>query len=620
MKSHYKLLFKVAILTFKMTIAFAAQPTMPTSVVANAGNARVNIVWVASNGTGTIKYKVQRSEQPPVVAYVDIFTGLTSTSYSDTSVANNKAYFYQIVAYNAEGSSTSSEVKAIPNPPPSAPSFLAATTTADKKVALTWYPSTANGPLTYTVFRSLTATNGYGIIASGLTSLSYKDLSATLGTKYFYVIQAKNSIGTSISSNEVSITTGAVTPPASPTELVATVIGDNQVELSWKASLAGGDLTYELYRSRYSNFSSYDTIKKDLAVLNYIDTTVTKGIKYYYTVKALNSIKTISTYSKIANVFLSSANLLFKTSFGPGVILNPASSIIAPQAWQTITGRDLQTNYDFPVAGLGSNGTVLQLIGPYAKGGTALTSTNVNQFFENKIEPVKGPKGITVNQLKLNLKIKEEPVGVANSQVPLIIQRPHNKGDTGDVYISYWFKLPADLPNKLNAFVKDGNWRVFFEWKTGGYNNTYAGDYRMKTVILKGKDGSLYWSSGWDNLANMWTLDKNKDGTPWTPKTFWPLGADFSGRNHIVPVPLNKWFKFEVFWHRSYGSDGHYWVAIDGQKIADHYGPNIGDYGLPITRLMLNNSYTGGAGPVEGYMTDLQIWNGFPCGQGISCP
>ena len=357
-----------------------------------------------------------------------------------------------------------------------------------------------------------------------------------------------------------------------------------------------------------------------MAVLNYVDTTVTKGIKYYYTVKALDSSKVLSTYSKIANIFISSANLLFKTSFGQGVILNPVSSIIAPQAWQTITGEDKQTNYTFPVAGLGSNGTVLQLVGPYAKGGTALTSENVNQFFENKIEPVAGPKGITVNQLKLNLKIKEEPVGIANSQVPLIIQRPFNKGDTGDVYISYWFKLPADLPNKLNPFVSDGAWRVFFEWKTGGYNNTYAGDYRMKTVIQKGKDGSLYWSSAWDNLANMKDTDKNKDGTPWTKKTFWPLGSDFSGRNFIVPVPLNKWFKFEVFWHRSNGSDGRYWVAIDGQKIADHFGPNIGDYGLPITRLMLNNSYTGGAGPVEGFMTDLQIWNGFPCGQGISCP
>jgi len=67
------------------------------------------------------------------------------------------------------------------------------------------------------------------------------------------------------------------------------------------------------------------------------------------------------------------------------------------------------------------------------------------------------------------------------------------------------------------------------------------------------------------------------------------------------------------------GTDGRFWVAVDGQKIVDHSGPNMGDYNLPVTRIFVNDVYSGGTGPVTGNLTDLQIWNGFPCGYITSC-
>ncbi len=307
---------------------------------------------------------------------------------------------------------------------------------------------------------------------------------------------------------------------------------------------------------------------------------------------------------------MSLSKMLFKTSFGPGVKLSAPTDISSSQAWQYITGTDAETGYTFPVSGLGSNETKLQLLGPYAGGGTALTADNVNSFFGNAIQSVVGPKGNTVNALFLNLKIKEEPVGGARSQIPFLIQRPWTIPDTGDVYISYWHKFPADIASKLDATVSSGNWRLLFEWKTGGWNNTWKGDYRMQTVVLKGTDGVLYWNNAWDNNANITSAEV----PTWTKKTYW------SEANRTVPVPVGKWFKFEVFWHRSAGADGRYWAAVDGKKIADHYGPNIGDFKLPVTRIFVDNAYSGGLGPIQGHLTDLHIWNGFPCGNGISCP
>ncbi|UJP03114.1 MAG: hypothetical protein LZF85_01235, partial [Nitrosomonas sp.] len=56
-----------------------------------------------------------------------------------------------------------------------------------------------------------------------------------------------------------------------------------------------------------------------------------------------------------------------------------------------------------------------------------------------------------------------------------------------------------------------------------------------------------------------------------------------------------------------------------GEVIADYHGPNMGDYNLPINRIMVNNPYSGGYSTVESHSTGLEIWDGFPCGEGVSC-
>jgi hypothetical protein len=52
-------------------------------------------------------------------------------------------------------------------------------------------------------------------------------------------------------------------------------------------------------------------------------------------------------------------------------------------------------------------------------------------------------------------------------------------------------------------------------------------------------------------------------------------------------------------------------MAVDGQVLADHWGPNIGVNNNPINRIILP-TYTDAPGPAYQWMDDLQIWNGFP--------
>ena len=310
----------------------------------------------------------------------------------------------------------------------------------------------------------------------------------------------------------------------------------------------------------------------------------------------------------------SSATLLFKSNFGPGVKLDDTpygfstSSGGGGGAWQKITGTDSETGFTWPVRALGSIFSGVQLITV-----DPVTPSTINDHITVEIRQVRGSKGTPVYELFQNVKKKAPmgavPVGKGAAQAPFIIQRPWTIGDVTDLYVTYWFKHQANLAATLDPTVSSGNWRVQFEFKTGGATNPstglpyYGGDYRIATNVMKYSDGSLYWNTKGDNVAN----------GPWPRVDYWSVA------NHTVPVPIDTWFKYELFWHRSSGSDGRFWSAVNGQVIVDHHGPNMGKENLPITRIMIDNTYSGGHPEVQSQITGLEIWDGFPCGVGVTC-
>jgi len=79
-----------------------------------------------------------------------------------------------------------------------------------------------------------------------------------------------------------------------------------------------------------------------------------------------------------------------------------------------------------------------------------------------------------------------------------------------------------------------------------------------------------------------------------------------------LPVPIGRWFKLEVFWHRCSGDDGRDWTAVNGQVICNHLGPNTGVDNDPINRIFVSGIYGGGPYPMHQWIDDLQISDGFP--------
>lgn len=312
------------------------------------------------------------------------------------------------------------------------------------------------------------------------------------------------------------------------------------------------------------------------------------------------NLKFLSTLAILGTLGMTSpslgADLLFKTNFEPDVEFGPVYGYTDTQAWQDMRGRDNATGFTFPNDLFDFYFTGVQLLPS-----VTVTTATVNNHIQNTIRQVTGPRGTPVYELFQSVKIK--PLATGLTQAPFIFIRESTNGDIPELYISYWFKHRADLGSLLVHNVSNGNWRTQFEFKTGGHNGGWAGDYRIVTNIIEGPDQKLYWLTKGDNEAN----------GPWADEVYWRI------ENKTVPIPLGEWFFFEAYWKRSAGSDGRYWSAVNGSVIADHHGANMGIESLPITRLMIHNAYSGGNPPVDAHLTELSVWSTFPCGDGLSC-
>jgi endo-1,4-beta-D-glucanase Y/fibronectin type 3 domain-containing protein len=185
-------------------------PPAPTNLVATPGNQQVALTWNAS--TGATSYTVLRATVSGG-PYTSVQTGITTTSFTNTSLTNGTTYFYVVRAVNAFGTSgNSNQASATPTAGtiPPAPTNLVATA-GNQQVALTWNAST--GATSYTVLRATVSGGPYISVQTGITTTSFTNTSLTNGTTYFFVVRAVNAAGTSGNSAQASATPTAGSGP-----------------------------------------------------------------------------------------------------------------------------------------------------------------------------------------------------------------------------------------------------------------------------------------------------------------------------------------------------------------------------------------------------------------------
>lgn len=262
-----------------------AVPSAPTNVTATAGNATVTLSW--SPSSGATSYNVYRGTTSGGEGVTPISTGITGTSYSDTTVANGTTYYYTVAAVNASGTSIqSNETSATPRTVPSTPTGLAATA-GNAQVVLTW--TVATGATSYNIYRSATSGGEGTTVYAASTSASYTDNSVTSGATYYYTVAAVNGAGVSAQSSQVSATP-QVPAPGVPSGLTATG-GNATITLSW--AVGSNATSYNIYRGTTSGGEGTTAYATSTSA-SYADNSVTNGTTYYYKVASANAAGTSS--------------------------------------------------------------------------------------------------------------------------------------------------------------------------------------------------------------------------------------------------------------------------------------------------------------------------------------
>jgi len=266
------------------------QVAAPANVSASPGNGQVALSWSPVWGQDRIGipaaslYRIYRGTASGTYGATPIGTS-TSTSFPDPTATNGTAYFYSVRAVDAAGNESlnSNEVSAMPLAAPVAPANLAATS-GNASASLSWTAS-ANAT-SYQVFRSLTSGVYAALPTQTVTTTSFPDTGLTNGTTYYYVVKAVGVGGTSAASSEVSATPAIPTAPSAPARLSATA-GDSQVSLSWSAST--GATGYKMFRALTAGGYGATPLASGNST-SYVDTGLTNGTTYYYSVKASNAV------------------------------------------------------------------------------------------------------------------------------------------------------------------------------------------------------------------------------------------------------------------------------------------------------------------------------------------
>jgi fibronectin type 3 domain-containing protein len=192
---------------WNVTNAAVAPPATP-SLTVTAGNNSASLSWSGSSGV----YDVYRNETGCNAGFTKVANNVSSTSYTDSAVANGLTYYYQVVAHpsSTEAAASAPSTCRTVTPtggsctPPAAPTGVSASATSQTAATVSW--SAASGATSYKVFRSTTSGSGYTQVGTSTTT-SFADSGLSCNTTYYYVVTASNGSCDSGNSTQASATT-----------------------------------------------------------------------------------------------------------------------------------------------------------------------------------------------------------------------------------------------------------------------------------------------------------------------------------------------------------------------------------------------------------------------------
>ncbi|MBN1674284.1 MAG: lamin tail domain-containing protein [Kiritimatiellae bacterium] len=184
-------------------------PAKPSNLTASAASqTRINVSW-QDNSNNETGFKLDRRQSGASDWVRVATTGANVTTFGDTGLPAGTQFYYQIKAYNGDGSSDYSNVAdaTTQEGPPAAPSSLGASASSTTRINLSWTDNSGNED-GFKIERSPNGSSSWLQIGTvGGDVVTHADTGLAPGTTYYYRVRAYNGSGHSAYSSTASAAT-----------------------------------------------------------------------------------------------------------------------------------------------------------------------------------------------------------------------------------------------------------------------------------------------------------------------------------------------------------------------------------------------------------------------------
>ncbi|HQY88869.1 MAG TPA: fibronectin type III domain-containing protein, partial [Tepidisphaeraceae bacterium] len=271
--------------------------TGPTAVVGasvNPSSAGNVLTWTANTEGNLDGYSIYRSTTSNGTYQLLNAEPTSLTTFTDTTALVGQQYFYRVRAIDLHGTesvvgTTVNTTRTTDNVAPSAPTYPTAIGSTNG-ITLNWLDNSEPDLAGYNVFRSSSSNGTYTQLNEDiLTSSTYLDTTAPLGTTSYYRIVAIDLTG----NVSASAQTSAMRPanpnvPVAPSNLLASAVTSSSINLSW-ADNSSNETSFILERRTIASntFETLVTLPADTT--SYNNTGLSEDTTYIYRIRAINS-------------------------------------------------------------------------------------------------------------------------------------------------------------------------------------------------------------------------------------------------------------------------------------------------------------------------------------------
>ena len=263
-----------------VTATASREPADVTLTGARITGSGITVTWQAALNAST--YVVYRRTEG--TGWSIVARSVSGTSYTDNTTAAGVPYTYTVRGVTAGGAmSKSYDRTGVTATVPKAADdvTLIAARINGRQIVVTWQP--ANGAHSYVVYRKVTGTNNWAIVANSVTGTSYTDGAAQAGVSYTYTVRGRGGDGVLSKHYDPAGVTAGI--PANVTLTSATASG-TAITVVWQP--AANAQSYTVYR-KATGTNSWAIVAKSVAGTRYTDAAVTPGTSYTYTVRGVAS-------------------------------------------------------------------------------------------------------------------------------------------------------------------------------------------------------------------------------------------------------------------------------------------------------------------------------------------